>query len=412
MTKRKDGDPVPRSGWDDYEEFRRAVSANGFARLHGFDQLPWWRKTVEHPAYDLFWREQALDRILEGKPLKVPTMWIGALWDQEDRWGAVHAYAATESKDTGNDRNHLVLGPWRHSQQNYDGSTLGPLRWEGDTALQYRRDLLKPFFDRHLKGSASAGEVPGVAIYDTGRDRWDRLERWPRSCPSGCPDRSRALALGADSTLVWGAPAGAPGYTEYVSDPAKPVPYIPRPMRFGDRDAWRNWLVTDQRSVADRPDVLVYQTPPLTEPLTLSGSPLVHLVASTTGTDSDWVVKLIDVHPDQVPSQPELGGYQLPIAMEIFRGRYRQSFERPSPLEPGKPLDYSFELPAVNHTFLPGHRIMVQVQSSWFPLYDRNPQRFVPNIFLAEAGDFTRATQRIHHGAGGSYLELPVAPPR
>jgi putative CocE/NonD family hydrolase len=211
-----------------------------------------------------------------------------------------------------------------------------------------------------------------------------------------------------------GSDAKAPGaFDEYVSDPAKPVPYVPRPVRFADSDLWRRWLLTDQRAVADRPDVLTYVTPVLTEPMRVSGAPVVNLVASTSGTDSDWVVKLIDVYPDEVASQPEMGGYQLAIAMDIFRGRYREGFETPKAIASNTPLPYKFALPTVNHVFQPGHRVMVQVQSSWFPLYDRNPQTFVPNIFFAKSEDYVKATQRVYHAAGAaSFIGLPVTPAR
>ena len=307
------------------------------------------------------------------------------------------------------------MGPWRHSQVNYDGASLGPLKWDGDTALQFRRDVLKPFFDQYLKDGALKADTPPVFIYNTGENRWDRLKTWPLACDSGCAVKSRPLYLTAGFGLSFAAPTGdATGptaYDEYVSDPAKPVPYVPRPARFADSDLWRRWLVTDQRTVADRPDVLTYVTPPLTDAVRISGAPTVNLVASTSGTDSDWVVKLIDVYPEEVPSQPEMGGYQLGIAMDIFRGRYRESFETPKAIAANTPLAYTFILPTANHVFLPGHRIMVQVQSTWFPLYDRNPQTFVPNIFFAKPEDYVKATQRVYHAAGtASFISLPVVP--
>jgi putative CocE/NonD family hydrolase len=194
-----------------------------------------------------------------------------------------------------------------------------------------------------------------------------------------------------------------------VSDPAKPVPYLPRPVRFADGDAWRRWLVTDQRLIADRPDVLTYETAPLTAPVHISGAPIADLHAVITGTDADWVVKLIDVYPDQVASKPEMGGYQLPIALDIFRGRYRTSFEHPAPIPAGKPQEYRFALPTTNHVFLPGHRIMVQIQSTLFPLYDRNPQTYVPNIFLARPEDYVASTQTILRSRDdASAVWLPV----
>jgi putative CocE/NonD family hydrolase len=417
-TARGSGAPVTRAAYDDYDAFRRAGSAGDFAAAAGLDQLPFWRKVVEHPAYDAFWREQALDRTLAEQPLKVPTMWIQGIWDQEDMWGGIHSYLAVEPKDKANDMNYLVMGPWRHSGVNYDGSMLGPLHWKGDTALEFRRDVLKPFFDQYLKDGAKKADTPPVLIYNTGENHWDRFPSWPLACESGCATRSSPLYLTAGLGLSWKAPAPADaktasGYDEYVSDPGKPVPYVPRPVRFADGDTWRRWLLLDQRFVSDRTDVLSYATPPLTEPLRISGAPVVNLVASTSGTDSDWVVKLIDDYPDEVPSQPELGGYELGIAMDILRGRYRESFEKPKALTPDAPLTYRFALPTANHVFLPGHRVMVQVQSSWFPLYDRNPQTFVPNIFKARPADYAKATQRIYHAAGAaSFLDLPVVPMR
>jgi putative CocE/NonD family hydrolase len=415
---RGSGAEITRQGYDDYENFRRAGSGGDFAKAAGLDQLPFWRKTAEHPAYDSFWREQALDKTMAAQPLTVPTMWIQGLWDQEDMWGAIHSYLAVEPKDSGNDKNYLVMGPWRHSGVNYDGSSLGPLKFTGDTALQFRRDVLKPFFDQYLKDGAPKADTPPVFIYNTGENHWDRFKSWPLACASGCAAKSTPLYLAAGSTLSFTPPTEANrsasgAYDEYISDPAKPVSYLPRPVRFADGDAWRTWLLRDQRFVADRPDVLTYQTPVLTEPLSIGGAPVASLVASTSGTDSDWVVKLIDVYPDEVPSQPEMGGYQLAVAMDIFRGRYRESFETPKAIAPNTPLAYRFALPTTNHVFLPGHRVMVQIQSTWFPLYDRNPQTFVPNIFFARPEDYVKATQRIYHAAGAaSVIELPVVTTR
>jgi putative CocE/NonD family hydrolase len=411
---RGSGAPMLRRGYDDYDNFLRAGSAGDVARAAGLDQVPIWRKVSEHPAYDEFWREQALDKVMAKQPLTVPTMWIQGLWDQEDMWGAIQTYLAVEAKDAGNDRNFLVMGPWRHSQVNYDGSSLGPLTFDGDTALQFRRDVLKPFFDQHLRPTARKADTPPVWMFNTGENRWERHARWPLSCAAGCPATSKPLYLTSGFGLSFTAPASGsasdPGaFDEYVSDPAKPVPYVPRPVRFADGPAWQRWLLTDQRAVADRPDVLTYVTPALTEPVRIAGAPVVNLVASTSGTDSDWVVKLIDVYPDEVASKPEMGGYQLGIAMDIFRGRYRESFSDPKPIPSNAPLPYRFILPTANHVFLPGHRIMVQVQSSWFPLYDRNPQTFVPNIFFAKPQDYVKATQRVYRVPGASsFIELPI----
>ncbi|MCI2261794.1 CocE/NonD family hydrolase [Xanthomonas indica] len=410
MTRRGKGEGIPRQGYDDYSNFLRAGSAGDYAKAAGLEQLPWWRKLTEHPAYDAFWQEQALDKVMARTPLKVPTMWLQGLWDQEDMWGAIHSYEAMEPRDTGNDKNYLVMGPWRHSQVNYEGASLGALQFDGDTALQFRRDVLKPFFDQYLVDGAPKADTPPVLIYDTGANHWDRLQRWPLSCAQGCPAQSKPLYLEAGGRVSFEAPkAGQGEYTEYVSDPAKPVPFVPRPVVFGDRDMWTTWLVHDQRFVDGRPDVLTFVSEPLQAPLRIAGAPEVHLQASTSGSDSDWVVKLIDVYPDQMASEPKLGGYELPVSLAIFRGRYRESFEHPAPLTPNQPLAYRFGLPTANHTFERGHRIMVQVQSTLFPLYDRNPQTYVPNIYFAKPGDYQKATQRIWHTPQQtSFISLPV----
>jgi hypothetical protein len=406
------GQDIPRLNYDDYTNFLEQGSAGDFARYGGLQQLPFWRKIQEHPAYDAFWQDQALDKLIAKVPLKVPVLWEQGLWDQEDMWGAIHCYEAVEPRDTRNDMNYLVMGPWFHSQINRLGWSLGPLKWQGDTTLQYRRDILLPFFRQYLVDGAPKADTPPVLIYNTGENRWDRFTRWPLSCDSGCPVQSRPLYLQAEGKLSFTAPAsGADPYDEYVSDPSKPVPFTPRPFYYNDSDAWRTWLVRDQRFVDGRPDVLTWQTEPLASPLRLSGRPIVHLYASTSGTDSDWVVKLIDVYPGTDPYDVQMGGYELPIALDIFRGRYRTGFAQPQAIAPGKPLLYQFGLPMVNHVFEPGHRIMVQVQSSLFPLYDRNPQTFVPSIFDAKPADYQKAAQRVWHTPGdASFISLPVAP--
>jgi putative CocE/NonD family hydrolase len=410
-TQRDEGQAVQRDAYDDYDAFRRAGSAGAYARAHGLDRLPWAEKMMEHPAYDAFWQGQALDKLVARHPAQVPTMWIQGLWDQEDMWGAIHCYLALKAQGQSG-HNFLVMGPWRHSQVNADGYNLGPLKWEGDTALQFRRDVLKPFFDQYLKPGAPKADTPPVFLYNTGENHWDRLKSWPLACETGCGAPLKALYLQADFGLGFDKPAASGAAADtYVSDPAKPVPYIPRPVRFSDSDRWKTWLVSDQRTAEDRTDVLTYQTPILKAPVRVGGAPVADLFAATSGTDSDWVVKLIDVFPSEVPSQAEMGGYQLAVSMDIFRGRYRESFEHPSAIPAGQPQRYRFVLPTVNHVFQPGHRIMVQIQSSWFPLYDRNPQTYVPNIFLAGPEDYVKATQSIFRSAGQpSAVWLPVAP--
>jgi putative CocE/NonD family hydrolase len=410
------GEWIPREHRDDFNNFLSKGSAGDFARAQGLDQLPFWRKVEAHPAYDAFWQSQALDKLLATHLLTVPTMWLQGLWDQEDMWGAIHCYQAMEPKDNSNRMNYLVMGPWRHSQVNAEGRSLGPLLWDGDTTGDFRRDILLPFFNQYLKDGAPNADTPPVYIYNTGEDHWDRFKSWPLSCDGGCANRRKALYMEADGKLSFEAPTHKGGregdkFDEYISDPMKPVPYRPRPINVDDGEAFDNWLVLDQRFADDRPDVLTYLTEPLTEPLRVSGVPEINLYASSSGTDSDWVVKLIDVYPDSYAPPLAMDGYELPISLDIFRGRYRTSFEHPQAIKPNEPLLYKFDLPTVNHVFEPGHRIMVQVQSTLYPLYDRNPQTFVVNVFDARPADYRKATQRIWHTPdAASFLDLPVVP--
>jgi len=395
--------------FDEYEAYLAAGSAVELGRRRGLEQVGFWRKILAHPAYDAFWRDQAVDRVLAAEPLTVPVMIVHSLFDQEDIYGALAVYRAIEPKDAGNDRVFLVLGPWCHGQAIRDGGSLGAIRFDADTALAFRRDVLRPFLDQYLKEGAPAAGIAPVTAFETGTNAWRRLAAWPSGCEGGCKPQATPLYLRAGGRLAFEAPAaGEAEFEEYVSDPARPVPYRARPID-ATSDGWSRWLVDDQRAASGRTDVVTFVSEVLERPVKIAGAPLVHLVASTSGTDSDWVVKLIDLHPDEVAGQPELGGYQLMIAADIFRGRYRESFENPKALEPGAALDYRFELPAAHHVFRRGHRILVQVQSSWFPLYDRNPQTFVPSIFFAQPGDYRKAVQRVWHANGrASFLELPL----
>jgi len=403
----------PTTHFDDYDQYLQAGSAGELGRRRGLEQVGFWRKILEHPSYDAFWRDQAVDKVLAAQPLKVPVMLVHSLWDQEDIYGAPAVYKAIEPKDTGNDKVFLVLGPWHHGQEIADGSTLGALRFGSDTAQYFRREILRPFLDQYLKEGAPKADVAPVSAFETGTNTWHRLPAWPAGCASGCTVRPTPLHLAAGLKLTFAPPkAGDAAFDEYVSDPAKPVPFRARPNQpigYDNGLTWPDWLVDDQREASGRPDVLVFTSDPLTAPVKISGTPVVNLVASTSGTDSDWVVKVIDVYPDEVAGQGAMGGYQLMVSADIFRGRYRQSLETPVAITAGEPLLYRFALPNANHVFRPGHRMMVQVQSSWFPLYDRNPQTFVPNIFWAKPPDYRKATQRIHHAPGqASFVELPI----
>jgi uncharacterized protein len=404
------------SHFDDYDTFMEAGSAGDLGRRRGLEQVGMWKKVLAHPSYDAFWRDQAVDRILAAQPLKVPVMLVHSLWDQEDIYGALAVYKAIKPKDTGNDKVFLVMGPWHHGQEIKDGSALGAIKFNSDTSLTFRREILRPFLDQYLMDGAPKADIAPVTAFETGTNTWRRLPAWPAGCASGCAVKPTPLYLASGSKLSFAAPvsgdASAPAFQEYVSDPAKPVPFHARPIvpnSFDKGQSWREWLVTDQREASGRTDVAVFRSEVLTAPVKISGQPIANLIASTSGTDSDWVVKVIDVYPPEVAGQPNMGGYQLAISMDIFRGRYRESLETPKAIVPDKPLLYTFALPNANHVFLPGHRIMVQVQSSWFPLYDRNPQTFVPNIFWAKPGDYVKATQRVYHAPGqASFVELPI----
>ncbi|WP_306286484.1 CocE/NonD family hydrolase [Sphingomonas sp. Ant20] len=357
-----------------------------------------------HPAYDGLWQGQALDKIVAAHPSSVPTMWLQGLWDQEDIYGAVHSWEALKAKGMAS-TNHLAMGPWYHSQINGRGDALGPLKWSGDTAAYFRREVLVPFFDTYLRDRKPAQPTPHVILYNPAEDRWDRFADWP----GAGPDALTPMYLQPGSGLAHSRPVA--GGDSYVSDPAKPVPFEQLPVRMGDHASWSTWLVQDQRFVSTRPDVLSYQTPPLQTPVRVQGAPFADIFLSTTGSDTDVVVKIIDVYPESNADAPELAGYQLPVSLAIFRGRYRQSFEHPTAIPSGVIQEYKFGLPTLNYTFKPGHRMMVQVQSSLFPLYDRNPQTYVPNIFFAKPGDYRSATVTIEHGThGASAVLLPIVP--
>jgi putative CocE/NonD family hydrolase len=393
---------------DSYDEYLRAGSAGAMASSRGLAQLGFWRDLTNHTAYDSFWQDQAVDKLLAKEPLQVPMMIVSGLFDQEDIYGGPALYKALAGKDAKGEVVHLVLGPWNHGQGRREGRGIGEIQFEGDTATWFRRSIMQPFLDHYLK-DAPTPDTPRVLVYETGADQWHRYDAWPRSCAEGCPDHARNLYLLPGGSLGFEQPAASgQEYDEYISDPAKPVPYRQRPTLSGD-PTWGEWLVDDQRNFACRPDVLVYETEPLKKPLRVAGEPIVRLFASTSGSDSDWVVKIIDVWPEEVPDHPKLGGYQQMLSADILRGRYRLDPANPQPIEPNKVLPYHLRLPNVSHMFLPGHRIMVQIQSTWFPLYDRNPQTYAVNIMYAEPGSYVKATQRVWHTRqSASLVEFPV----
>jgi len=399
--------------YDTYEFWLRAGNAGNVAKARGLDALEYWRALSEHTSYDDFWQSQAMDRILAARPITVPMMIVGGLFDQEDIYGAPALFRTLGPRDPDGKMIHLILGPWNHGGGRHDGRSIGNVEFEGRTAIWFRRNVMQPFLDYYLKDGPKP-DTPRVLAYETGADTWRRYDGWPRSCAKDCGAKPRNLYLLPQGKLGFDPPAEAKqAFDEYLADPAKPVPYRVRPtLTSGAAEStWGEWLMDDQRQAASRPDVLVYETEPLTAPLRVAGEPWARLFASTTGSDVDWVVKLIDVWPAEYPDDPKMGGYQQMISADIFRGRFREDFSKPKAIEPNKALEYRIRLPQASHEFLPGHRLMVQIQSSWFPLYDRNPQTFVPNIMFAPPDSYVKATQRIWRtGSQASAIELPVIP--
>jgi putative CocE/NonD family hydrolase len=369
-------------------------------------QGPTWDAFTKHPDYDDYWRQRST--LTHMKPIKVPTLTVGGWFDQEDGAGPLELYKAWAKNDP-KGLNYLVMGPWKHGSWEDPGKTkLGDIDFGSDTATHFQKEILVPWFAYYLKDRRD-GPAPAKAVmFETGANQWRSLDNW--SGQGVGTDRN--LYLRAGGKLSFEAPTEAEAADVYVSDPAKPVPYRARPVKstFTPGSGWGEWLVSDQRFVDGRPDVLTWTTEPLTEDLAISGDITAHLFAATTGSDSDFVVKLIDVYPDQDADAPEMGGYQLMVSGEILRGRYRKGFETAVPITPGKVENYDIDLHQRLHRFKKGHRIMVQVQSSWFPLYDRNPQTFVPNIFQAKAGDYKAATQSIQRSAASpSHISLRVS---
>jgi putative CocE/NonD family hydrolase len=375
--------------------------------FHG--KLPTWNNFVAHPTYDDFWKIHAVESAL--KVATVPNLNVAGWWDQEDFYGPMRTYENLENRDTKH-LNFLVVGPWNHGGWSAGpGNTLGQIQFWSNTADYFRKKIEAPWFAYwlHDKGSLPLKES---LLFQTGSDTWTSFDAWP---PADA--RKRNLYFGEGGRLSFEAPdnGGADAFDSYVSDPAHPVPYRQRPVDMTYPEdhpgGWYTWLVEDQRFVENRPDVLTWQTGELREDLTVAGQVTAKLFLSTTGTDSDWVVKLIDVYPQKVESDWKLSGYELMIADEIFRGRYRKSYEKPEAIVAGEVTPYHISLHTADHVFKKGHRIMVQVQSTWFPLYDRNPQKFVPNIFEAKESDYQKATQRVYRSKEyPSSVEISVVP--
>jgi hypothetical protein len=371
--------------------------------LHG--HVPSWNDFVDHPNYDEFWQKQAVPPYLNR--VTVPNLNVAGWWDQEDFYGPQKIYETLEKQDSRH-WNYFVAGPWNHGGwAGGAGSALGRIQFGSETSKYFREKIQAAWFAYWLKDK---GQLPftEAMTFQTGTNQWQTYDEWP-------PRRNiqpRRLYFQAGGRLSFDAPrdATAQAFDRYLSDPSNPVPYRHRPVEpTYPGGGWPTWLVEDQRFVEGRPDVLSWETAPLASDLTVTGDIVAHLFASTTGTDSDWVVKLIDVYPEEYPAESTMGGYELMIADEVLRGRFRQSFEKPQPIAPGQVAEYVIDLHTNDHCFLRGHRVMVQVQSTWFPLIDRNPQKFVPNIFRATESDYQVATQQVYRSREfPSAIELPV----
>ena len=354
--------------------------------------LPTWRDFTEHPNYDGFWQRQAMKPYL--KRVTMPTLNVAGWWDQEDFYGPVTIYRALETHDA-NNQNSLVVGPWWHGGwSNGSGQKIGVIDFGSATGEYYRQKIQAPFFAKHLKdqGDFKAAEA---TVFESGSNTWRTFTAWPPK-----EAKSTSLYFRANGLLSFDAPnaTDGAGKDSFVSDPAKPVPYRKRPIEptyYPKGSGWRTWLMEDQRFVQNRPDVLSWETITLTSDVVVAGDITAKLFASTTGQDADWIVKLIDVYPDSVAPDHTLGGYELMVANDVFRGRFRNSFEKPEPIVPNTVTPFSVDLHTQSYRFKAGHKIMVQVQSTWFPLIDRNPQTWVPNIFTAKAGDYKAQTHTI-----------------
>ncbi len=404
-------EPFKFDRFDTFEWFLRLGGLANVDRRYFQGKRPTWTDFESHPNFDEFWQRRKVRPVFAAKPVTVPTLTVAGWWDQEDFHGPLTIYRAMEPNDT-KGINHLVIGPWNHGGWSRgDGNSLGPIQFGSNTAAWFRETVEAPWFAYWLKDKGKL-DLPEALTFRPGTNQWQRHESWP-------PRRNVApkqLYFQADGGLSWTKPTAPAAFDSYVSDPARPVPYRQRPITplYGGPvpSTWPIWQVDDQRHSHLRPDVLSFETEPLAEAVTLSGDVMAKLFASTTGTDADWIVKLIDVYPNDYPTDPKMGGYQLMIAGDVFRARFRASYERPAAVVANQVTPYTIDLHGADYTFLKGHRIMVQVQSTWFPLIDRNPQKFVPNIYRAKDADFMSATQRIFRsGRYPSHLEVSVVTP-
>ena len=392
--------PFPQ--YDLFDWYLKLGSLKNVNSKYFHNKIPTWNSFVSHPSYDAYWQKNSPLNYI--RSAQIPQLHVGGYYDQEDINGPQLMYIHMEKKDAAN-KNFIVLGPWNHGQWGRGkADSLGKISFGSSTGVWFR-ELQKKWFDYWLKGLGD-GKFDEATCFQTGSNQWKTYTAWPPKEAT-----QQRLYAGASHTASFTKPVVADGYQTYTSDPAKPVPYrtLPIEATYGPGSRWKQWQVEDQRFVYTRPDVLSFTMDALKEDLTVTGKIMAHLFAATTGTDADWIVKLIDVYPAIDSSSLPMSGYQLPVAMEVFRGRFRKSFSQPQALVPNKPEEFIIDLHDINHIFKKGHQLMIQVQSSWFPLIDRNPQKFVPNIFEASETDYIKATQRIYFSAQyPTYIELPV----
>lgn len=392
--------PFPQ--YDLFNWYLKLGSLKNVNEKYFHHKIPTWNNFVKHPNYDSFWQKNSTLSYI--RQPEIPMLHVGGYFDQEDINGPQLMYGAMEKKDTFN-RNHIVLGPWNHGQwSRATADSLGKISFESNTAVWFQQ-LQKQWFDYWLKGIGN-GKFSEAYCFETGNNQWKTYNTWP---PKEAVIQN--LYTHAGHSASFAKPVLSKGSVSYISDPMKPVPYRTQPVEatYGPGSRWKPWQVEDQRFVTSRPDVVSFSTDSLTGDLTVTGKIKAYIFASTTGTDADFVVKLIDVYPAFDQKSLSMSGYELPVAMEVFRGRFRKSFEKPEPFVPGKPEEITIDLHEINHTFKKGHHLMIQIQSTWFPVIDRNPQKFVPNIFEAKETDFTKATQTIYCNAQyPTHIELPV----
>jgi uncharacterized protein len=386
--------------YDTYEWYLDLGPLSNINEKYFHGTIPSWNNFVMHPNYDDFWRNQSLAHYLSNPT--VPILHVAGWWDHEDFYGPLKAYEALEKNDR-NNQNFIVIGPWNHGGWRYGkGDTLGKINFGTPTSVKFRNEIQAPFFAYYLKGKGT-GQFSEAITFQTGTNTWKSYDIWPPVNIS----KNKNLYLNTNGKLSFSIPSEDEAFNEYLSDPYHPVPYRNRPIENGI--GWTTWLVEDQRFVHNRPDVASWETDTLSEDIEVTGNLLADIFASTSGTDADWVVKLIDVYPETYPEDPKMGGYQLMIANDVFRGRFRKSYSNPEQVKPDEVNEYKIDLHAINHVFKKGHKIMVQVQSTWFPIIDRNPQKFVPNIFEAKEADFIETHQRIYRSARyPSHVKLPV----